>query len=154
LDEVRQDLTPILTAFPRQGQFLLPALERIQEELGHLPLWTLDAVGQHLRVPRSEVYGVATHYPEFRLEAPARHVVKVCTGLSCQVLGASSMLGALERALAVRTGQVSPDGQVSLEETACAFICGVAPVIEVDGQAHGGLHPEQAAAVVRELASR
>jgi NADH-quinone oxidoreductase subunit E len=154
VEEVRQDLSPILTPFPREGQFLLPALERVQEEVGHLPLWALDAVGQHLRVPRSEVYGVATHYPEFLLEAPARHVVKVCTGPSCQVLGASSILSAFERVLAVRSGEKTADASVGLEETFCAFICGVAPVIEIDGRAYGGLNPEQAAALAREMASR
>jgi NADH-quinone oxidoreductase subunit E len=129
-------------------------LEQVQEELGHLPLWALDVVGQHLRVPRSEVYGVATHYPEFLLEAPAKHVVKVCTGLSCQVLGASAILSTFERVLEVRSGERAPDGGVSLQESSCAFICGVAPVIEIDGWARGGLGPEQAATLAREIASR
>jgi NADH:ubiquinone oxidoreductase subunit E len=151
LQEVRQDLSPILTAFPRDHRAALPALQRVQAELGSLPLWAIGAVAEHLRVPKSELYGVATHYPELRLEPRGERVVRVCTGLSCRVVGAPAVLGALEATLGVRAGQTTADGAVSLEETHCAFICGVAPVVEVDGVAHGGLSAEQAAALARRL---
>ncbi len=139
MEEVRQDLSPLLTAFPRQRQHLLPALQRVQDELAWLPLWALEAVGQHLRVPKSEVYGVATHYPEFRLEPVTPHVVAVCTGLSCRVTGAGEIVAALERLLGIQSGETSADGRVLLKETSCAFICGVAPVIELNGVALGRL---------------
>jgi NADH-quinone oxidoreductase subunit E len=147
MEEVRQDLSPILDAFPREQQLLLPALQRVQEELGYLPLWALEAVGEHLRVPKSEVYGVATHFPELRLEPEGEHVIRVCTGLSCRLLGASAVLANLEAALAVRAGETTPDGKVTLAESHCAFICGVAPVVEIDGIAHGGPGVEQAIAL-------
>src|ERR671937_143393 len=115
LDEVRHDLGPILSAFPREKQQLLPALERVQQELGYLPLWAQQAVGEYLRVPESEVYGSATHYPELHLERRGQHTIRVCTGLSCQILGAGSILRALERALGVRVGHSSADATVSLE---------------------------------------
>lgn len=151
VDGARRDLGPLLAAFPRQQQALLPALQRVQAELGSLPLWALTAVGEHVRVPKSELYGVATHFPELRLEPPGRHVVRVCTGLSCRVLGATELLGALERLLELRAGQTTADGAVSLEESHCAFICSVAPVLEVDGAARAGLSAEQATALVRNL---
>ena len=151
MDGVRQDLTFILEAFPRAQHALLPALQRVQAELGSLPLWALEAVGEHLRVPKSELYGVATHYPELRLEPHAEHVVRVCTGLSCRVAGAPALLAALEARLSLRSGQTTADGAVTLEEIHCAFICSVAPVVELDGVGHGGLGAEEAAGLVWEL---
>ena len=148
-DEVRQDLTAVLAPFPREQQMLLPALQRVQERLGYLPLWALEAIGDHVRVPKSEVYGVATHYPEHRFAPPAEHVVRVCTGLSCQVVGASAIVGALEERLGLRLGEQRADGSLSLEEVPCAFLCSVAPVVEVDGAAHGGLSAERAVALVQ-----
>src|SRR5438067_12485843 len=114
IDEVRQDLTPVLAAFPREKQMLLPALQRLQEHLGYLPLWAQEAVGEYLRVPKSEVYGVTTHYPELRPELAGRHVVRVCGGLSCRVVGAPAILSSLEACLAVPAGHTAADGGVSL----------------------------------------
>ena len=152
LDEMRQDLGPILATFPREKQMLLPALQHVQRQLGYLPLWAQQAVGEYLRVPESEVYGVATHFPELHLEAPGKHRVRVCTGLSCRLLGSSAILQALEGALGLTAGRASADASLSLEESHCAFICGVAPVVEVDGSAYGKLSPEQAVAVVEQAA--
>jgi NADH-quinone oxidoreductase subunit E len=149
--DVRQDLSPLLAGFPREQRYLVPALQRVNEQLGYLPLWALEAVGEHLRVPRSEVHGVASHYPELRLEPPGRHLVRVCTGLSCQVVGGSAVQQALEQALDLRTGERRADGSLSFEPMPCAFLCSVAPLIEVDQAAHGGLDPERAAALVRRL---
>jgi NADH:ubiquinone oxidoreductase subunit E len=142
-DDLRRDLSPILIAFPREQQYLLPALQRVQEELGRLPPWALQAVGEHLRVPPSELYGVATHFPELRLESHGAHRVRVCTGLGCRVLGGGALLAALEKT-------VVAESAVVLEESHCLFVCSVGPAIEVDGRMHGGLGVEQAVGLVRE----
>jgi NADH:ubiquinone oxidoreductase subunit E len=154
LDNTRRDLTPILAELPRERSMLLPALQRVQEELGYLPLWAQEVVGEHVRVPKSEVYGVATHYPELRPEAAGRHVVRVCGGLSCRVVGAPAILSALEACLGIPAGHAATDGGVSLEETHCAFVCGVGPVVEIDGVAHAGLSADEAAALVRAVLAR
>jgi NADH:ubiquinone oxidoreductase subunit E len=149
MDDLRRDLTPLLAPFPREQRALLPALEAVQHELGWLPLWALAAVGEHLRVPRSEVHGVASHYPELRLERPAAHLARVCTGLSCRAAGADAILEALARALEVMPGEIRADGAVRLETHPCSFICGVAPVIELDGEARAGLSPAEAVTAAR-----
>jgi NADH:ubiquinone oxidoreductase subunit F (NADH-binding)/NADH:ubiquinone oxidoreductase subunit E len=121
-----------LTRYPRERTWLLPALRDAQHAEGWLSPKTLDAIAAHLRVPASEVWGVATHYPELRLTRPGKRLVRVCTGVACTVLGARDLLAACERHLGVRAGETAADGSTTLEELDCAFACGVAPVIEVD----------------------
>jgi NADH:ubiquinone oxidoreductase subunit F (NADH-binding)/NADH:ubiquinone oxidoreductase subunit E len=122
----------LLARFPPERTWLLPALEAVQADRGWLSLDDLAAIGQHLHVPASEVYGVATHYPELRLVAPGRHVVRVCAGVSCRANGSGALLAALEARLDLRAGGTTPDGAVTLEEADCCFVCSVAPVVEVD----------------------
>ena len=127
--------TPIeqlLRAFPPERTWLLPALQTVQAARGWLSPDDLAAVGRHLHVPASEVYGVATHYPELRLVAPGRHVVRVCAGVSCRVNGSLTLLTELERRVGVAAGHTTADGEVTLEEADCCFVCSVAPVVEVD----------------------
>ena len=70
-------------------------------------MWNVDdgsggfrhSVAAHVRVPKSEVWGVASHYPEFRLERPAARIVRICTGLACAARGGNELLAhALRRA--------------------------------------------------------
>jgi NADH:ubiquinone oxidoreductase subunit F (NADH-binding)/NADH:ubiquinone oxidoreductase subunit E len=106
------DIDERIHAFPRRRTYLLPALHAVQIAYGWLPGDALETIGLHLRVPKSEVYGIASSFPDFKLEAPEPLTRRVCTGASCRVLG-------------------GPDRG---EETAdCLFICGVGPASEADG---------------------
>jgi len=122
------DWRAAVRAFPRERTWLLPALHAVQHELRWIPADALGEVASHLRVPLSEAYGVATHYPEYRLAEPGKRIVRVCTGVSCRIRGGLDLL----KALAV---VAHPD--VTLEPFDCAFNCSVAPVVEVDGEHHG-----------------
>ena len=122
-------LESLLGPFPRERTWLLPALQAVQAERGWLSSDDLAAVAAHLRVPASEVYGVATHYPELRLAPRRRHLVRVCTGVSCRINGGLRLLQAL-------TARLGEDPEVTLEEADCCFVCSVAPVVEVN---HGYL---------------
>src|SRR5438093_262830 len=123
------DPTDSLAAFPRERTWLLPALRAAQQAERWLSPETLDRIAAHLRVPTSEVWGVASHYPELRLARPGRRIVRVCTGVSCRVVGGRELLAACEQRLGVRAGQTSADGAATLEELDCAFACSVAPVV-------------------------
>jgi len=122
------DWRSVLQAFPKERTWLLPALHAVQHELRWIPAAALAEVAAHLRVPASEAYGVATHYPEFRLTEPRARLIRVCTGVPCRIRGGVELLASL-RAVA------GPD--VTLEPFDCAFNCSVAPVVEVDGSCHG-----------------
>ena len=79
-----------LATFPRERTWLLPALQAIQRAERWLSPASLEAVAAHLRVPKSEVWGVASHYPELRLRAPGRRLLRVCTGVAGWGAGAAS----------------------------------------------------------------
>ena len=129
----------ILERFPRERTWLLPALHAVQHAARWLSTEDLAAVADHLRVPRSEVYGVATHYPELRLSKPGRRIVRVCTGVPCRVQGSLDLLAGLGRRLGIEPGQTTADGEVTLEPLDCAFNCSMAPVAEIEGLQLGRL---------------
>jgi NADH:ubiquinone oxidoreductase subunit F (NADH-binding)/NADH:ubiquinone oxidoreductase subunit E len=126
-----------LSQFPRERTWLLPALQAAQRDDGWLSPETLATVAAHLRVPKSEVWGVASHYPELRLAKPGRRVVRVCTGVACAARGGDHLLARCERRLGIRAGETTGDGAVTLEALDCAFACAVAPVVEADHACHG-----------------
>jgi NADH:ubiquinone oxidoreductase subunit F (NADH-binding)/NADH:ubiquinone oxidoreductase subunit E len=143
-------LSETLGRFPRERTWLLSALREAQHDEGWLSPETLDAVGAHLRVPASEVWGVATHYPEFRLKKPGRRLVRVCTGVACVATGGRDLLAGCERTLGVRAGETAGDDSATLEELDCAFACAMAPVVEIDHVHHGRVTPETLGAMLAE----
>src|SRR5256885_8922500 len=122
-----RDVSGLVARFPRERTWLLPALEEVQRAEHWLSPEALEAVAAHLRVPKSEVWGVASHYPEFRLSAPGRRLVRVCTGLACLARGGGEILAACERRLGIRAGPSTGDHAITLEALDCPFACGSAP---------------------------
>ena len=125
--------------FARERGSLLLALHHVQHEYGYLPGWAMETVSRHLRVPKSEVYGAASSYTELSLQAPGRHVLRICTGLSCSIRGAGELLASARDADAI-----------TVVETACGFLCGVAPAVRWDGRWVGRATVESVRGLVAE----
>ncbi|CBE67915.1 Putative dehydrogenase, similar to gamma (5') and beta (3') subunits of formate dehydrogenase and to nuoE and nuoF of NADH dehydrogenase (fdhB2/C2) [Candidatus Methylomirabilis oxygeniifera] len=136
-------LRTLIAQFPRERTWLLPALQTAQRAEGWLSPESLATVALHLRVPQSEVYGVAGHYPEFRLTKPGSRLVRVCTGVSCRIQGGLTLLHALQNRLGLTVGETSQDHSVTLEEADCLFRCAMAPVVEVDHRCYGRLDTDR-----------
>lgn len=113
---------------------LLPLLQDIQIEFGYLNEEAILRVGQHIKLPSSKVYGIATFYDQFRFVQKGKFHIKVCRGTSCHMHGSLSILREVERVLNLKEGQTSRDGRFSLEAVSCMGACGSAPVLNVNGE--------------------
>ncbi len=135
----RQSLRAVLIEkFPREHGQLLSALHFLQDEFDYLPDWAMEIVGWHLGIPASEVYGAATSYTELRLEEPVAHRLRICTGVSCWINGGEEIFNAVTSKLGKNHSiQISENYDIRLEETPCGFLCGVAPVVQLDKQWQG-----------------
>jgi NADH-quinone oxidoreductase subunit E len=111
----------------RRRAALLAVLHLAQDELGWLSEPAMAYVGFRLDVPPVRVREVATFYSMYRLHPVGRHHIGVCNSISCWAMGSERILRHCEERLGIRPGQVTPDGQFSLEEVACLASCGTAP---------------------------
>jgi NADH-quinone oxidoreductase subunit E len=123
----------------RAGQ-VLPSLQQVQREFGYIPKEAVPAVAAFAGVPESHVYGVATFYAHFKFTPPGKHHITVCCGTACHVRGSSKLVGDLQDRLKIHAGETTPDGNFSLETTACFGSCALAPVIVVGGKVQGRMN--------------
>jgi NADH-quinone oxidoreductase subunit E len=130
---------------------LIPILQSVQAQFGYLPKDAMADVARFLGVPAASVYEVATFYAQFHLTRQGKHNVRVCLGTACHVRGARQVLRAVQRKLGIRPGETTPDFMFSLERVACFGSCALAPVIVVDGRAHGRVTPEKAVELLEKL---
>jgi bidirectional [NiFe] hydrogenase diaphorase subunit len=111
----------------------------------------LEKVAHALRVPLSQVYGVATFYHFFTLKPQGEHACVVCMGTACYIKGGGQILEAMEKEFGVKPGETSADGKLSVLTARCIGACGLAPVVVFDGQIIGKLTPEQTVSNIRRL---
>ena len=78
----------------------------------------------------------------FHLAPVGRHLVEVCTNVSCALVGAQQVLEAFERELGIRAGETTEDGEVTLRTVECAGGCGWATVVAVDHRYREPVKPE------------
>ena len=122
---------------------LMPIMQAAQEIFGYLPIEVQQFIADGLKITLSEVYGVATFYAQFVLEAQGQHVIGVCLGTACYVKGSQAIFDKLSDILKVPVGKTTPDGKFTLNATRCLGACGLAPVMMIGDEVYGRLQPEE-----------
>ena len=131
----------ILEDLGNERENLIPILQRIQAELGYLPLHAMLEVARFLNIPEIDVYSVATFYNQFRLTPPGKHSIRVCMGTACHVKGGHITLAAWQRRLKIGPGETTPDREFDLDTVACVGCCAMAPVTVVDKKVEAKADP-------------
>lgn len=127
---------------------LLITLERAQDVTQYLPVTLQRYIAEGMGVPASKVAGVVTFYSYFSTVPRGRKVIKVCSGTACYVKRAGEIKERLKNKLCVTEGEVTPDGEYSIEEVRCMGACGLAPVVVVGEETFGLIDPEHVEEII------
>jgi len=127
---------------------LIPILQEVQEEQGYLSREAVVRIGRHLGLPASKIFGVATFYNQFRFQPKGKYHFMVCRGTACHVKGSIKVLEMAQKALGLKEGQTSRDRMFSLEVVACMGACGLAPVVNVNGEFYAKVTPKRLAKII------
>jgi NADH-quinone oxidoreductase E subunit len=132
-------ITEVIQKFPKSREHLISILQEVQAEYGYLSRDSINTISGYLNLPSSKIFGVATFYNQFKLNAPGRIQVAICRGTACHVKGSLNLLDACQQALGIEVGQTTKDGLFSLETVACLGCCSIAPAMMVNGRFFGRL---------------
>jgi NADH:ubiquinone oxidoreductase subunit E len=127
---------------------LIPILSDVNRALGYLPAQALEEIGLLLRVPKSQLFSVATFYRMLSTEKLGRHVIQFCESAPCHVVGGRQVYDALMDALKLEPGQTSPDDKWTLVTVSCLGVCGIGPVIVIDDDMYGNVEPAQLSSIL------
>lgn len=128
---------------------LIPLLQAAQDSYGYVPPLAIERIAEATRIPASEVFGVITFYKQFRLMPLGRHIIRVCKGTACHVLGAEMIAQTVGEELGITRDETSKDGLFTFLEVACLGCCSLAPVVMIGEQAFGRLTPQKLRGVLR-----
>jgi NADH-quinone oxidoreductase subunit E len=146
------EVTRIAEEYPDSRSAILPALRLAQARHGGwLPREAFEEVGDALGLTPAYCEAVASFYDMFHLKPVGRHLVEVCTNLSCALAGAQRVLDAFSQELGLAPGETTDDGEVTLRAIECAGGCGRAPVVVVDHRYHEPVAPGDVPAILERL---
>ena len=150
-DVLKERIRGAVQSQKRPTVTVLSSLLAIEDEIGYIPKESIELVAGHHDVTINEVWGVASFYPNFRFTPPAEHVVEVCWGPTCHLVGASEVIQSVLAGLGLEGEGSTPGNEVTLRLNTCLGACSQAPVISIDHRLTGGVDPESARVLVEAL---
>ena len=129
---------------------LIPVLQKIQQEKGHISDDDMQDVADKFGLHPVEVYSVVTFYSFLSTSKKGKNIIRVSSCAPCMCAGSRELLKAFEEALNIKCGQTTYDGEFTLETASCIGMCDKAPAIMVNNVLAGPVTPERAREIIDE----
>src|ERR671910_2450122 len=129
--DLYKEIQKVAAQYPVRRSAVMPALRLAQEKYGWLPPDAFREVADALDLTPAYCQAIASFYDMFHLEPVGRHMIEVCTNVSCALVGAQQVLEAFEAELGIHAGETSEDGEFTLRTVECAGGCGWGSVVGV-----------------------
>jgi NADH-quinone oxidoreductase subunit E len=145
----------ILENYSYDDKKLIPILQAVQEEEKYLSEETMQYVAEKLNVPETQVFGVASFYSHFALEAKGKYIIRLCNGTACHVRKSEGIKIAIQEALGLADKEyTTKDMLFTLEIVSCLGACGLAPVVVINEDVYGQVTPEKIKQLIADIKQR
>ena len=152
MSELRDEIQQVRRQYPEGTRSaVMPALRLAQEHYGWLSPEALREVADALELTPAYCESIASFYDMLHLQPVGRHMVEVCTNVSCALVGAQQVLEEFESELGVHAGETTDDGEVTLRTVECLATCHWAVAAQVNYLDVPYLTPDRARKLVEDL---
>ena len=100
-------------------------------------------IANYLNITQSKVCSVMSFYTLLSTNPRGRHIIQVCTDVSCFVCDEINTLKILEHELMIKVNETTKDRMFTLEFTSCIGCCNEAPAMRVNDQTYTNLTEEK-----------
>lgn len=141
-EEERREIVTELKNHRDKRAACFEAMRIVQRRRG----WISDEIGEIaglLDMTTEELDAVATFYTFIFRRPVGRHVIYICDGVSCWILGYEDLLGYLKSLLHVDLGGTTEDGRFTLLPVSCLGTCDHAPALMVGDDLYQDLTKEK-----------
>ncbi len=134
-------------------ELILPCLQEVQERYGYVSEEAVSIIAAHLDISETRVFGVMTFYNDFRFHKPGAHVLLICNGMACRVVGSQRLIdNVIYPRLGLGEKETTPDGQITMQIfPGCLGACDQAPLCMADGAYHAQMDDAKLNALIDEL---
>lgn len=150
----RRRLEQVLSRYPEKRGALLPLLNYAQERRGWISTEAMEEIAELLEMTPAYVHSVASFYTMYNKRPVGKHLIQVCTNISCHLNRAQEVLERFLDATGTRPGEISRDGLYTVLEVECLGACGFATAVQINDEYYENVTPETAAEIVEQLRLR
>jgi NADH-quinone oxidoreductase subunit E len=135
-DQIQTQINRELTKYPanQKQSAVMAALRFVQDEKGWISNDDMADIAVVLEMPQMSVYEVATFYHMYNLKPMGKHMLTVCTNISCMLCGSEETVAHLSKRLGIGLGEVTADGKYGLREGECMGACVDAPMFTINNK--------------------
>ena len=146
--DAEKRIEEIKKRYPEARSAVMPALYIAQEELGHITEEAIAWVSERIGLAPSRVQEVATFYTMYYKKPVGLYHIQVCRTIACALCGSAGLSEFLSKRLAVKPGEVTPDGVWSWEEVECLGSCGTGPMAQINDVYFERLNTERLSSIL------
>ncbi len=148
---MQKQIKDIVESQKQPTRTVLSSLLAIQSAIGYIPEEALNITASFCSVTVNDVWSVACFYTNFRFSPPGKHVLEICWGPTCHLMGAQTVLDAAHKVLNIESEGETADGAVTLAYNTCLGACSHAPVVSVDHCLQGNITSERIAKITNDI---
>lgn len=150
---LKERFDEIVKRYPKRVAALIPILMIMQDEEQRISQETMEGLAEYLETTPAHVLGVTTFYAMFSTRKRGKKHIYFCKTTPCWLRGAPELQALFEEKLGIEanSGDVTEDGQFSIDTAECIGLCEMAPCILVDGERYGNITPEDVDRILTEL---
>jgi NADH-quinone oxidoreductase E subunit len=149
--EGRDRLDKAVSRYPEKRAALLPMLGYAQERNGWVSDENMAEIAGELDLTPAYVRSVATFYTMYNKHPVGRHLIQVCTCISCHLDDAEEVFERFLSETGTRAGEISEDGKYTVIEAECLGACGFATAVQINDRYFENVTPEKVSAILDEL---
>jgi NADH:ubiquinone oxidoreductase subunit E/ferredoxin len=144
----KDTITSIIDEYEDSASAVVPIMQQLSSVYNYLPEPALRYTAKKIKIPVSQIHQLATFYNAFSLEPKGKSIIKVCMGTACYVKGGQRILDTVRRKLGLQDSDVTKDMKFSVETVSCIGCCGQSPVMSVNDEIYGYLHPSMVGSIL------
>ena len=150
VNDRKEQIQKIIKKWNDDPEFVIEMMQDIQESMKYISKLAVEEINRITRVPKSQLFHIATFYKTFSLMPKGETIIQVCTGTACHVKGSARILDQFKDELGIDLGETTEDGKFTLEAVGCLGACSIAPVIKMGESVHGNLRVSDVSKLIKE----
>jgi NADH-quinone oxidoreductase subunit E len=142
-DEEKKEILEEVRLYPYPGAACLDALKIVQKHRSWVSDESVKDIAALLEISAEHVDGIATFYSRIYRHEVGRHVILVCDGISCMIMGYELIYDHIAGKLGIRFGETTEDNRFTLLPVSCLGDCDHAPSMMIDNELYSDLTIEK-----------
>jgi NADH:ubiquinone oxidoreductase subunit E len=146
-----EEIERLVEKYGKDRSALLSILHDIQTKYRFISEYAQQEVARLLDIHPVEVYGFISFFAFLNSEPKGRNLVRICKTISCDMVGKTAIVKAIERELDVEIGGTTRDNKFTVEYANCLGLCDQGPAMAINDRVYMKLTPEKAVQLLNEV---